>query len=188
MRACQHAYMPALFLLHENMRNRLFIWTLVLSFLFSSYSCSQSKKVSSGTEADRSYDNSEYVLRTQRITVEGVGMSLDYNTAQFKSLADAREVLLDTMVTIVGKISARRDFNTSMPSEFYVSALRHVKYFDDKAYNDNGEWMYRSTCTVEVMILPMLQSLYNELHLEPEYGYYQFLRDVDLILMSHKKQ
>lgn len=167
------------------MRYRLVIWILVLGFILSSYSCSNSKKVAASTETDRSYNNSEYILQTQNIVVEGIGMSLDYNTSQFKALADARNALLDTMMIIVRTISAQRNFKPSKPKEFYVSALRHAKYFDDRAYNDNGELMYRSTCTAEVKILPMLQSLFDKLKFEPEYGYYQFLRDVDQVLMSH---
>ncbi len=168
-----------------NRKYKYILGILFAGILLLSYGCSHSKKTVNGDGIDRNYDNSEYVLRTQEITIEGVGVSLDYNTAQYKALTDAKKKLVDTLISLVKSISARRGFDSSMPNEFYVSALRSVRYFDDNTYNDKGELMYRSTCTAKVRVLPMLNSLYQEKHYVSEYGYYQFLRDIDQILTNH---
>ena len=165
---------------------RIFLFAgIVLGLMLLSFSCSQSKRNVAGNDYDKVYDNSEYELKTQKIVVEGVGVSVDYNTAQFKALANTKKAVLDTMSTIVSNIAKRRGFDTSLPSEFYVSALRHVSYYDDTTHNDGGELVCRSVCTAEIMLQPMLQSLYQEKHFLSEYGYYQFLRDVDRQFMSH---
>lgn len=179
--ACPHyAFIPVMY-----MRRNSIIVSVVFCFLVLLISCSQPKKNMGNTKFDKNYDNSEYVLKTQKLVVEGIGMSLDYNTAQFKALENVQKNVLDTVAEIVKHITIRRGFDSSLPNEIYVSALRHVSYYDDEAYNDEGVLMHRSACTAEVMLMPMLQSIYQAKHFESEYGFYQFLRDVDWQVLTH---
>lgn len=167
------------------MNFRFILWTLVCIYLFSAFSCTNTKKAVNENRIDHDYNNSAYAMQVQTITIEGMGLSRDYNTAQFKALTNAREVLIDTMSAMINNIAVHRGFDSAMPEDFYLSAFRHVTYFDDSIHDNNGELLHRSFCTAKVLLSPMLQSLYQEKHWVPEYGYYQFLRDIDIILMTH---
>ena len=170
------------------MKRKYSIIALAIGCLLSAFSCSQTKKTTSSDIAfDDNYDNSEYVLQTKSLKVEGIEMSHDCHTAKVKSLTNARKEVLDTLSTLVNNIAVRRGFDTSMPREFYLSALRRTNYYEDQTHNDEGELLYRCTCEAEVMLLPMLESIFKEKHFPANYGYYQFLRDVDILLISNKK-
>lgn len=138
-----------------------------------------------GKRTDISYNNSKYTLQIQQITIVGRGLSHDYNTAQFNALANTREIIIDTMAILINDIAIYRGFDSSLPNDFYLPALRHISYHDDTVYSDKGAPLHRSLCIAKVMLTPMLQSLYREKHFPPQYGYYQFLRDIDYILMTH---
>lgn len=168
------------------MNRKYLLLALVVGCLLSAFSCSQSKPTAGSNGGfGSSYDNSEYDLQTKILKVEGAGLSHDFHTARVSALTNVRKVVVDTLSALVNEIAARRGFDKSMPDEFYLSAIRRTSFDEKQTHNDAGDLLYRTSCEAEMLLLPMLQSIYQEKHFPADYGYYQFLRDIDFLLMSH---
>lgn len=124
-----------------------------------------------------SYDNSEYAISTIAVDVKGVGLAPDRQRAKDMSLNNAKRAAVDTLTYIVRQVAKKRKFSVKEPVEFVMPAMRNIGYTYLK-----GSKGAEFTCTAVVSLSAVTKDLYSCLNVPSEYGYYQFLRDVDSVM------
>ena len=138
----------------------------------------------SKTPADKTsakYDNSDYTLQNVTLNVSATGRGATRQNAKDLAFNNAKRDIVDTITAIVNRIAAMRNFPVQDHIQFTLPALRHVKY----DYSRQWETIV-FICSASVSLLAVADEMYSALKAPPEYGYCQFLRDVDLVTGMQK--
>lgn len=162
------------------MKKRYFVaFAVIASILLTAVSCRNKVPVTPQplTEDVVAYDNSEYVMMRNVIEAVGKGSATSRQRAKDLSFVNIRKTVEDVIVATVKQVASNRHFSVKEPIEFTLPALRGVKY---DYTSDKG--VYEFSCRAEVPLQEVTKELYACIKAPQGYGYYQFLRDMDLVL------
>lgn len=126
------------------------------------------------------YDNSEYTLIRNTLEVTGIGSATNRQIAKDKSLNNAKRTAVETLTTLVKQVAGKRQFPVKEPVTFTLPALQNIKY--DYIRGEKAVF----SCVADISLQAVTKDLYICIDAPSEYGYYQFLRDLDLVMQLNQ--